>query len=158
MNLTEFRYNIEHILFPRYFFENPFAFFAALFGNEDETDDGKANYLFEIIEDLSNKCDFELPYTADQYNITMHMLAEDECLCVITIPKPEEPLLCSHIYLRFADDVSKNRYFTVELMESKLFQNKYCLCEHTVDNRINYGFISNKTKQHIEKIIHILNR
>ena len=153
MTLLEFRYSLEHILFPKYFFENPLALMAALFGKEDNEE---ANYLFEVVSDIAKTCDFELPYTAHQYKTSWYELNGKDYLCVITLPKPKKPLLCSQLYLLFADDVSQNRYFTVELMESKFLRKKYCLCETTSDGRINHGFISGKSYKILEKVMEMI--
>ena len=156
MTLSEFRYNLEHRLFPKYYFEDAPAFFAALFGNEDEEEpEGVDNYLFEIISDISNKCDFELPYTAAQYDLELFEIDEDTFMCKITLPEPEESPLCSHVYLMLSDDYSNKRYFTVELMEIRRKRKYYCLCEWSSSGHHNHGEVSNDITQREQKILEL---
>lgn len=113
MTLPEFRYALEHQLLTRYYFEDATALFAALFGGDDDEDDVD-NYLVDMVSDIANKCGFELPYTEEQYDVGLYQITDDDFMCKITLPKPEESLLCSHIYLLFPEDYSNRRYFTVK--------------------------------------------
>ena len=153
MTLFEFRYNLEHRLFPRYYFEDTPAFFAALLGNEDEDSEGVDNYLFEMVSDISDKCDFALPYTADQYGVELREIDDNTFMCKISLPEPEESPLCSRVYLILSGDYSNQRYFSVELMEIRRKRKCYCLCEWSSTGHHNYGEAPENVEQLERKIV-----
>lgn len=73
------------------------------------------------------------------------------------MPEPEESLLCAYIYLLFSlDDLSKLRYFTVELLEKKWRKNVYCLCEWEQGGfHKNHSYVSKDLQKIQDKIIQI---
>ena len=157
MTLVELRYYFEHKLLPRCYFEDTISFVGAIFEAYREDVESNSNPLFDMISGLAEKQGIELPYSEEQFRAETIVLDEDNIMIRICLPEPEEPILCSEIYLVFCiEDFSKKRYFTVELLERKWLRNIYCLCEWEEDGfHGNHGIISNKIKKREDKIIQI---
>ena len=116
-----------------------------------------ANFMFDNGVYPLGKQGINLPYSQEQFKGEIIVLDEDELMIRLSLPEPEEPILCSDIYLLFSiEDLSKKRYFTVELLERKWLRKSYCLCERKEDGfHCNYGIIHNNTKKREEKMIHL---
>ena len=157
MTLVELRYYFEHKLLPRYYFENTISFVSEIFQAYREDVESNSNPLFDMISELAENQGIELPYSEDQFKVEIIVLDEDNVMFRICMPEPEEPILCSEIYLVFCiEDFSTKRFFTVELLERKWLRKTYCLCEWEEDDfHGNHGIISNNMKKRKDKIIQL---
>ena len=157
MTLVELRYYFEQEILPRYYFESELSFVWELFEAYREDAESNSNPLYDLILKMAEKQGIDLPYSQEQFKGEIIVLDEDELMIRLSLPEPEEPILCSDIYLLFSiEDLSKKRYFTVELLERKWLRKSYCLCERKEDGfHCNYGIIHNNTKKREEKMIHL---
>lgn len=157
MTLYELRYYFEHELLPRYFFEYTVPFLEEIFEAYTEDTESNQNPLFDIIFEMAQEQEIDFPYNQEQYKAEIVGLNEDEVMIRIRLPEPEETILCSDIYLLFSiEDLSKKRYFTIELLERKKRRNYYCLCEWEEDgSHANYGLVSGNIAKIEEKIIQL---
>lgn len=157
MTLVELRYYFEQQLLPKYYFEDGLSFVWELFEAYREDAEINSNPLFELISKLAEKQGIELPYSQEQFKGEVIVLDEGELMIRLSLPEPEEPILCSDIYLAFSvDNFSKKRYFIVELLERKWLRKTYCLCEREENGfRCNYGIIPNSIKKREDIIIHL---
>lgn len=156
MTLNELRYYFEHKLLPKYYFEKTVPFLAEIldaYGNEDDID----NFLYDMIRELAEKNNIDFPYLEEQYKVDLWNLNEDDFMIRISLPEPEEAVLCSYIYLMFPiEDFSLKRYFTVELVEKKKKKKTYCLCEWEEDGfHRNHGYLPNDIERIEGKIIQV---
>lgn len=148
MTLYELRYYFEHKLLPKYYFEDTVPFLSEMFEVYGNEEDDKDNLLYNMIKELAEKNNIEFLYSKEQYKVDLCPLNEDDFMIRISLPDPEEPLLCSYIYLLFPiEDFWGKRYFSVELVERKGRRKKYCLCERGDGFRDNYGYISNNVEE-----------
>jgi len=156
MTLHELRYHFEHELLTKYYFEKTVPFLAEMFesyGNEDEID----NFLYDMIKELAEKNNIDFPYSEEQYKVDLCNLNEEDFMIRISLPEPEEPLLCSYIYLVFPiEDFSGKRYFTVELVEEERKKKTYCLCEWEEDGfHRNHGYVLNDIERIEDKVMQL---
>ena len=140
-----------------YYFENTISFIGELFEAYRNDVESNSNPLFDMISKLAEKQGVELAYSQEQFKGEVIVLDEGELMIKLSLPEPEEPILCSEICLAFSvDDLLTKRYFTVELLEKKWLRKSYCLCEREEDGfHCNYGIIPNNTKKREEKMIHL---
>ena len=157
MTLFELRYYFEHELLSKYYFEDTVPFLGEMFETYREDSESSKNLLFVMILEMAARRGIDFPYSQEQYKAEIVVLNEDELMIRISLPEPEEPMLCSAIYLLFPiEDFSKKRYFTIELLERKWLTKSYCLCERKEDGfHCNHGIISNNVKKREEKIINL---
>lgn len=149
MGRHEVRYAFEHQILPHLFYEDKEQFVGMVLQDK--------GVLYEIISSIFDKEGVENPYVDEEFEVEPIRLSEDVLMLKITLPEPEEPILCSDIYLVYSvDDLSTKRYFTVELLERKWLKKSYCLCEREKNGfHCNHGIIPNNTKKREEKIIHL---
>ena len=153
MTQNELRYYFEHKILPKYFFEDTEPFLTEMLDALDKEVAG--NIIYEMISDIAKKNDTEFADSENEYEAELFWLKEEDYIIRIRLPEPEESLLCAYIYLLFSlDDLSKLRYFTVELLEKKRRKNVYCLCEWEQDGfHRNHSFVSKNLEKIQDKII-----
>ena len=145
MTLVEIRYYFEHKILPQYYFEDTELFLSEILDTLNNEEDAGENIVYDLIYEMAQKNDIEFPYSRNEYKAELFSLNEDNYMIRICLPEPEEPLLCSYIYMMFyTEDLSKIRYFTVELLEKKKRKNLYCLCEWEQN-----GFHKNYIRHHL---------
>lgn len=157
MTLFKLRYYFEHELLPQYYFEDTVPFLGEIYEAYREDARSSRNLLFEMISEMATRQEIAFPYSQEQYKAEIVGVNEDELMIRISLPEPEDVMLCYAIYLLFSmEDFSKKRYFTIELLERKWLRKSYCLCERKEDGfHCNYGIVSNNVKKREEKIINL---
>ena len=157
MTLKELRYYFEHQLLPRYFFEHTAGFLdeisAPLIKEEENPNAVSGDNIYSLFSEIAEKYDVAHKYTKEQFELDIYPIGELGFMFKISLPEPEDTILCSHIYLVLSEDFTYKRYFTIELLEIKRKRKYYCLCEWTSDSHENYGEISNNSEERENMIV-----
>ena len=158
MTLTELRYYFEHEVLSKYFWEDSEPFLSDILQVMNiENENGDENILYDLICEMAQENEVELPYSKDEYQAELFWLDKDDFAIRVRFPKPEETLLCDNIFMIFCmKDFTPIRYFTVELLEKKWRKNVYCLCEWEQNGfHRNHMFVSKNLKKIQDKIIQL---
>ena len=94
MSLTELRYYFEHEVLPKYFWEDSEPFLSDIVQViYEEEENGDENIIYELISEIAQENDMELPYTKDEYKVELFRMDKDDYTIRIRFPEPEEPVI-----------------------------------------------------------------
>lgn len=135
--VNQSRYYIEQTYLPHVLFKNERLGKSFLTGLME--DGGKM--MHTLFDSIYKTRDEDCPYSADQFSVKTEEVAVKDTVakfCVVTVdlPKPEEMLLCSRIFICFGPSFEKLRYFLVE----RSFDSEFALCHRDGEGaHLNYG-------------------
>jgi hypothetical protein len=115
ITLFDARYYFEHRLLPQRFFHNPKATMESLAGTG----------LYELWKAYAAENGFDVTYKAAEFATRRETRDGGVTILILTMPRPEETLLCYRIYLCVQDD--EEAYFTAELDEYDGYYDEGCL-------------------------------
>lgn len=143
--LLQTRYNFEHILLVKLFYENAI--------DEDALRVSKGSILYGLFNEACKMNHIKNPYLESQYKAEKVNIAGSELrLWKISMPPAKDIPLCYRIYLVFDNDPNKMGYYTAERGES----NKIFLCGWSrIGAHMNFGFAPKTPTGEIKKFVQI---
>lgn len=80
--------------------------------------DVKGKLLFVLARDmLRREGIIDVPFEAEDFDVTFSELSDSISVCKVTFPEPEETALCYCVYMLYDTDFANLMYFTVEKSE-----------------------------------------
>ena len=111
MNINEARYMYEHILLPKFFFEEGMNLIGGLITEKD--------FAYQMMKKVCDDNAVEMPYPKELF-LFEQFKTEDKILGgKIFLPAPTQASACYVIYLLFNLQFDKIRFFTVERGEEE---------------------------------------
>ena len=128
VTLHDYRYHYEHVYMTQPFYENPDRVMNIIYQYG----------AYQLWFDFMQNNDTDPVYAKEDFSETVIPQEDGGYLMRITLPKPEESLECSRLYLYWNPTTSEAGYYTVEY--DNFFGETWFLCGWDKDhNHQNYG-------------------
>lgn len=104
------RYYFEQMLLPQLFYEYEDAYQFLGYLNE--------NGVFSVWDSFTGSNGFDRVYAREDFAQNLYTEEDGTLTMLVNLPKPEDLLLCSRVYLCWNPNTGKRGYYTVELIQS----------------------------------------
>ena len=103
--VQEVRYQFEHSMLPRYYYDVPENMLSVI------ADPG----IYVLWESVSTENGVDPTYSEDEYETYWYQAEDGTVIAQVTLPEPDQNMLCFRVYFVYNGETGYTAYYTVEL-------------------------------------------